>query len=45
MANIYATTHLELERWTAITKFVDKKKLGAARFRGQIIRHELCSRY
>ena len=46
MANIYATSNFELERWTAITKFVGKKKLGAVRFRGNLIRRELLfSRY
>ena len=46
MANIYATSNPDFERWTAITKLVDAKKLVAVTRRASSIRHQLLfSRY
>jgi len=41
MANIYATSNPDFERWEAITRLVDAKKLAAVKRRASSIRYEL----
>jgi len=41
MVNIYATSNVEHERWIAITKFIDPKKLEEVKDYASKIRHDL----